>query len=129
MSVQMGHTFPEIVLMVVLGILIWTLIEYTLHRFLFHIKTQSYWSVLISFEFVYLVEIIKLDAPLSLISEAFMTSFIDTHCRGNTIHYLLHGCHHKHPMDGLRLVFPPAATAVLCIPVSCVLMLVFLYDY
>ncbi|KAK8504532.1 hypothetical protein V6N13_093127 [Hibiscus sabdariffa] len=35
---------------------------------------------------------------------------------GNTIHYLLHGCHHKHPMDGLRLVFPPAAAAILCIP-------------
>ncbi|CAM6092331.1 unnamed protein product [Calypogeia fissa] len=26
---------------------------------------------------------------------------------GNTIHYVLHGCHHKHPMDGSRLVFPP----------------------
>ncbi|XP_021715292.1 dihydroceramide fatty acyl 2-hydroxylase FAH1-like [Chenopodium quinoa] len=36
--------------------------------------------------------------------------------RGNTIHYLIHGFHHKHPMDGLRLVFPPAATAILCFP-------------
>ncbi|XP_022724147.1 dihydroceramide fatty acyl 2-hydroxylase FAH2-like isoform X2 [Durio zibethinus] len=35
---------------------------------------------------------------------------------GNTIHYLLHGCHHKHPMDGLRLVIPPAEFAALCIP-------------
>ncbi|KAL3851536.1 hypothetical protein ACJIZ3_013418 [Penstemon smallii] len=33
--------------------------------------------------------------------------------RGNTIHYLIHGCHHKHPMDSLRLVFPPAATAII----------------
>ncbi|KAJ8444125.1 hypothetical protein Cgig2_005806 [Carnegiea gigantea] len=90
MSVQMGHTFPEIALMVVFGIFIWTFIEYTLHRFLFHIKTKSYWLVLISFK-----------TPFSM---------------GNTIHYLLHGCHHKHPMDGLRLVFPPAATAVLCVP-------------
>ncbi|GLT53707.1 hypothetical protein SLA2020_269600 [Shorea laevis] len=78
MSIQMGHTLPQIALMVVFGILLWTLIEYTLHRFLFHIKTKSYW--------------------------------------GNTAHYLLHGCHHKHPMDGLRLVFPPAATAILCFP-------------
>ncbi|KAG5255426.1 fatty acid hydroxylase [Salix suchowensis] len=62
------------------GIFIWTLLEYTLHRFLFHIKTKSYW--------------------------------------GNTLHYLLHGCHHKHPMDGLRLVFPPAATAILLVPFS-----------
>jgi dihydroceramide fatty acyl 2-hydroxylase len=38
------------------------------------------------------------------------------------MHYLLHGCHHKHPMDGLRLVFPPAATAILLVPV-CVLWL------
>ncbi|KAL9147590.1 hypothetical protein ABFS82_13G182500 [Erythranthe guttata] len=32
------------------------------------------------------------------------------------MHYLIHGCHHKHPMDGQRLVFPPAATAVLLFP-------------
>lgn len=37
-------------------------------------------------------------------------------CRGNTIHYLLHGCHHKHPMDGLRLVFPPAGAAIIAGP-------------
>ncbi|KAK7260415.1 hypothetical protein RIF29_26439 [Crotalaria pallida] len=36
---------------------------------------------------------------------------------GNTMHYLLHGCHHKHPMDGLRLVFPPAAAAILATPI------------
>ncbi|XP_073146843.1 dihydroceramide fatty acyl 2-hydroxylase FAH2-like [Henckelia pumila] len=61
------------------GVCFWTLLEYSLHRFLFHIKTTSYW--------------------------------------GNTMHYLLHGCHHKHPMDGLRLVFPPAATAIVLVPV------------
>ncbi|CAL9113816.1 dihydroceramide fatty acyl 2-hydroxylase FAH1 [Musa acuminata AAA Group] len=77
-SIQMGNTPPQLALMVATGIFLWTLIEYTLHRFLFHIKTESYW--------------------------------------GNTAHYLLHGCHHKHPMDGLRLVFPPAATAILCVP-------------
>ncbi|RDX72269.1 Dihydroceramide fatty acyl 2-hydroxylase FAH2, partial [Mucuna pruriens] len=79
-SIQMGLSCPHLALLVVLGILIWTLLEYSLHRFLFHIKTKTYW--------------------------------------GNTIHYLLHGCHHKHPMDGLRLVFPPAATAILLMPVS-----------
>ncbi|CAF1818025.1 unnamed protein product [Brassica oleracea var. botrytis] len=78
MSISRGLSLPEIVPLIALGIFIWTLIEYTLHRFLFHIKTKSYW--------------------------------------GNTAHYLLHGCHHKHPMDHLRLVFPPAATAVLCFP-------------
>ncbi|KAG5515967.1 hypothetical protein RHGRI_036861 [Rhododendron griersonianum] len=87
LSVRMGHTPLHIALMMVFGILIWTLIEYTLHRFLFHINTKSYW--------------------------------------GNTIHYLLHGCHHKHPMDGLRLVFPPAATAVLCVPFWNLVKLIF----
>ncbi|KAL3739350.1 hypothetical protein ACJRO7_020717 [Eucalyptus globulus] len=78
MSVRMGHTALEIGLLVIMGIFVWTFLEYSLHRFVFHINTNSYWW--------------------------------------NTIHYLIHGCHHKHPMDGLRLVFPPAGTAVLCIP-------------
>ncbi|XP_072951973.1 dihydroceramide fatty acyl 2-hydroxylase FAH1-like [Typha angustifolia] len=77
MSVGMGRTIPEVTVMVVFGVSLWTLIEYIIHRFLFHIETRSYW--------------------------------------GNTAHYLLHGCHHKHPMDGLRLVFPPVPAAILCI--------------
>lgn len=77
-SVDMGLSLPEVAIMVGMGIFVWTLLEYSLHRFLFHIETKSYWA--------------------------------------NTAHYLLHGCHHKHPMDGLRLVFPPAATAILLVP-------------
>ncbi|THU44876.1 hypothetical protein C4D60_Mb02t11990 [Musa balbisiana] len=76
-SIRMGNTLPQLVPLVLSGILLWTLIEYSLHRFLFHMKTKGYW--------------------------------------GNTIHYLFHGCHHKYPMDGLRLVFPPAATAIICV--------------
>ena len=30
---------------------------------------------------------------------------------GITAHFLMHGCHHKAPLDGLRLVFPPTASA------------------
>ncbi|KAK6932016.1 Fatty acid hydroxylase [Dillenia turbinata] len=78
-SLQRGLLPPHAALALAGGVLIWTLLEYTLHRFLFHMKTTSYW--------------------------------------GNTLHYLLHGCHHKHPMDRLRLVFPPAAAAILSIPV------------
>ncbi|KAL8480049.1 hypothetical protein ACS0TY_026832 [Phlomoides rotata] len=74
----MGHTIPEVAIVVALGIFAWTLVEYTLYRFRFHIKTKTYW--------------------------------------GNTLHYLLHGCHHKHPMDGLRLVFPPTTTTILLYP-------------
>ena len=45
-SIAMGHTASEMTIMVLFGMLVWTLLEYTLHRFLFHIKTKSYWSAL-----------------------------------------------------------------------------------
>ena len=35
-----------------------------------------------------------------------------------TLHFILHGCHHKAPMDGKRLVFPPAASAPIIFAVS-----------
>ena len=38
-----------------------------------------------------------------------------TNHKGNTIHYHLHGYHHKHPMDGLRLTFPLAPATILCV--------------
>ncbi|PKA61953.1 Fatty acid 2-hydroxylase 2 [Apostasia shenzhenica] len=78
MSIRRGQSLPTVALLVIAGISAWTLIEYIFHRFLFHIKTESYWA--------------------------------------NTAHYLIHGYHHKHPMDKLRLVFPPSGTAVMCIP-------------
>nr|POE82804.1 dihydroceramide fatty acyl 2-hydroxylase fah1 [Quercus suber] len=43
-SIQMGVSLPLIAFLVVCGIFLWTLIEYTLHRFLFHIDTKSYCS-------------------------------------------------------------------------------------
>ncbi|KAI5674809.1 hypothetical protein M9H77_15173 [Catharanthus roseus] len=85
-SIRMGHTFAHIALMLLFGICIWTLVEYILHRFVFHMQTRTYW--------------------------------------GNTIHYLFHGFHHKHPMDGLRLVFPPLGAAAICYPIYNVAKLV-----
>ncbi|GAV91461.1 LOW QUALITY PROTEIN: FA_hydroxylase domain-containing protein, partial [Cephalotus follicularis] len=78
-SFRRGLTPPHLAMTVAGGILLWTLLEYSLHRFLFHMKTTTYWA--------------------------------------NTLHYLLHGCHHKHPMDALRLVFPPLATVILSVTV------------
>ncbi|MED6192848.1 cytochrome P450 [Stylosanthes scabra] len=77
-SLSMGVPVSNAAQLFLIGLFAWTLAEYLLHRFLFHVKTTSYW--------------------------------------GNTLHYLLHGCHHKHPMDHLRLVFPPAAAAILAVP-------------
>ncbi|CCK72115.1 fatty acid alpha-hydroxylase KNAG_0J00320 [Huiozyma naganishii CBS 8797] len=64
-----------------LGGFVWTLIEYCMHRFLFHF-----------------------DDWLPENNVAF------------TIHFLLHGVHHYLPMDGYRLVVPPALFVVLCTP-------------
>jgi dihydroceramide fatty acyl 2-hydroxylase len=36
---------------------------------------------------------------------------------GRTFHFLFHGCHHKYPMDGLRLVFPPVPAAPLMLSI------------
>jgi dihydroceramide fatty acyl 2-hydroxylase len=52
-----------------LGYLIWTLIEYFGHRYLFHAEFPGTW--------------------------------------GARIHFLIHGVHHDHPNDPLRLVMPP----------------------
>jgi len=54
-----------------IGTLTWTLLEYTLHRHVFHWRPN-------------------LDSYNQI-----------------TLHFLLHGLHHKTPMDGDRLVFPP----------------------
>uniref|UniRef100_A0AC34QRU2 Fatty acid 2-hydroxylase n=1 Tax=Panagrolaimus sp. JU765 TaxID=591449 RepID=A0AC34QRU2_9BILA len=53
------------------GTLVWTLLEYILHRYVFHWKPN-------------------------------MDSYNQI-----TLHFLAHGLHHKTPMDGDRLVFPP----------------------
>jgi len=51
------------------GYLLWTLLEYFGHRFIFHVR------------------------PMSRL--------------GNWIQFLIHGVHHEHPDDALRLVMPP----------------------
>ncbi|XP_060203120.1 dihydroceramide fatty acyl 2-hydroxylase FAH2-like [Lycium barbarum] len=90
-SSKRGLYPPHIAATLVAGIFLWTLLEYSLHRFVFHMKPTGYW--------------------------------------GNTLHYLLHGCHHKHPMDGLRLVFPPAATAILLLPLWSLVKLLVPFTY
>ncbi|XP_024370192.1 dihydroceramide fatty acyl 2-hydroxylase FAH1 [Physcomitrium patens] len=85
-AVSEGLPLHMVVATFCVGLLMWTLVEYILHRFLFHMKTSSYWS--------------------------------------NTIHYVLHGFHHKHPMDSDRLVFPPLFALSIIIPVWFALQLV-----
>lgn len=58
-----------ILALVLLGIVLWQGLEYSLHRFLFHLHPTT---------------------PTGIF-----------------LHFLVHGCHHKYPMDVERLVFPP----------------------
>jgi len=60
------------------GVLGWTLVEYAIHRFIFHLDDYVP------------------DFGLALL-----------------VHFLLHGIHHKVPMDRYRLVMPPALFAIL----------------
>ncbi|KAK3086295.1 hypothetical protein FSP39_016443 [Pinctada imbricata] len=60
-----------------LGLLMWTLVEYVIHRWLFHMCPPANFPSII------------------------------------WLHFLLHGQHHKAPMDKKRLVFPPVPCACL----------------
>ena len=62
----------EVVLLVLAGLLLWTLSEYWLHRKIFH------WDP---------------DHPI-----------------GHRLHFIIHGVHHDHPNDRMRLVMPPGAS-------------------
>ncbi|XP_015120174.1 fatty acid 2-hydroxylase [Diachasma alloeum] len=70
-SGPIAHSLAKIVLAFSWGFLLWTFLEYTLHRKLFHMKPPADSKILIS------------------------------------LHFLLHGLHHKAPFDNRRLVFPP----------------------
>ncbi|KAJ8272221.1 hypothetical protein COCON_G00110800 [Conger conger] len=66
------YSFPIIFL---LGMFLWTFLEYCIHRFVFHMRPPAHSYYLI------------------------------------TIHFLLHGQHHKSPFDRSRLVFPPGVAS------------------
>jgi dihydroceramide fatty acyl 2-hydroxylase len=72
-----GYGAGHIGLLFAGGIGFWTLLEYWLHRLVFH------WEP---------------DHPL-----------------GSRLHFVIHGVHHDHPNDRLRLVMPPAASIPLAL--------------
>ncbi|XP_051160541.1 fatty acid 2-hydroxylase [Leptopilina boulardi] len=71
------YFLPKIFIAFSCGILLWTFLEYSLHRKLFHMKPPSNSKFLI------------------------------------TLHFILHGVHHKAPFDNQRLVFPPLPAAII----------------
>lgn len=82
----------------VFGVFFWSLIEYFMHRFLFHIDKYVY---LLAFRCVTLLT---------------LTSYLPDNRVGITLHFLLHGIHHYLPMDKYRLVMPPTLFVVLATP-------------
>ncbi|XP_033755379.1 fatty acid 2-hydroxylase-like [Pecten maximus] len=64
-------------LIFLIGLISWTLDEYVIHRWMFHLRPPSNSRVLV------------------------------------TLHFLLHGQHHKTPLDKKRLVFPPVPATIL----------------
>jgi sterol desaturase/sphingolipid hydroxylase (fatty acid hydroxylase superfamily) len=67
-----GLGIGETILLLVAGLLIWTLTEYWLHRLVFHWQPKFR--------------------------------------GGDRLHFIIHGVHHDHPNDAMRLVMPPAVS-------------------
>eukprot|EP00798_Chlamydomonas_sp_ICE-L_P020005 gene20005-26718_t len=84
--ISLGTSLADLVALLLVGVVAWQLLEYLIHRFIFHADLRSYWGI--------------------------------------TFHFLFHGCHHKYPMDRLRLVFPPLpASALVGIVYTCLHLL------
>jgi dihydroceramide fatty acyl 2-hydroxylase len=77
----------ELPLLVIAGVVIWTVSEYWLHRKVFH------WNP---------------DHPI-----------------GRRLHFIIHGVHHDHPNDKMRLVMPPGASIPLAALFFAVFWLIF----
>ncbi|XP_053304766.1 fatty acid 2-hydroxylase [Spea bombifrons] len=67
------------------GVMVWTLMEYAIHRYVFHMNPPA--------------------------SNYFLI----------TLHFMLHGQHHKAPFDSSRLVFPPVPASFVIVPLYIIL--------
>jgi sterol desaturase/sphingolipid hydroxylase (fatty acid hydroxylase superfamily) len=82
------------VLWFLVGLLVWTLVEYLLHRFAFHAPD----------EIMEEVHRIVAELPPDQAVVPNMPTF------RHTIYFLFHGVHHEYPSDARRLVMPPVAS-------------------
>ena len=78
-----GYGAPALIGFIAVGLLIWSLTEYWLHRLVFH------WEP---------------DHPI-----------------GSRLHFIIHGVHHDHPNDRLRLVMPPSVS----VPLSALFLFIY----
>ncbi|KAF7558339.1 hypothetical protein G7046_g5817 [Stylonectria norvegica] len=80
------------------GFALWSLVEYTLHRFLFHLDEYGISYLCIA------------------VPTLTCIRYLPDNRVGITAHFLLHGIHHYLPMDKYRLVMPPTLFVVLATP-------------
>lgn len=77
-----------------IGLLIWTFIEYLLHRFAFHAPDEI------------MKETHEISAGLALNEPVIPALPTMRH----VIYFIFHGVHHEYPSDSMRLVMPPVAS-------------------
>ncbi len=87
LAIDNGYSPLAALALTAVGLAIWTLVEYWLHRLLFH----------------------------------WQPSFRG----GDRMHFMIHGVHHDHPNDKLRLVMPPAASIPLALIFYGLFLLIF----
>jgi len=76
------------------GLLIWTFIEYLLHRFAFHAPE----------------EVMKETHEISAGLELNQAVIPELPTLRHVIYFIFHGVHHEYPSDSKRLVMPPVAS-------------------
>jgi sterol desaturase/sphingolipid hydroxylase (fatty acid hydroxylase superfamily) len=74
-GIEKGYSVLAMIGFFVIGLFIWTLTEYWLHRLVFHFEPES--------------------------------------GLGARLHWIIHGIHHDHPNDKMRLVMPPSVSVPL----------------
>ncbi len=87
------------------GLLVWTLLEYLLHRFAFHAPQD------VMKETHRIAASLDLDRPV----------IPELPTLRHVVYFIFHGVHHEYPSDSRRLVMPPIAS----IPMAIVAWLVF----
>ena len=94
-----------------IGLALWTLVEYGLHRGLFHVDKYA------------------LNSSTYTSSVLILHRYLPDNRVGITTHFLLHGIHHYLPMDRYRLVMPPTLFVALATPFYKLAHTVFFYDW
>lgn len=105
-----GLPIPALIAYWFTGLFLWTVVEYVLHRCLFHLDKY----------------VVNFSTQRTLLTAI---RYLPDNRVGITAHFLLHGIHHYLPMDKYRLVMPPTLFVVLATPFWKLAHTVFCWDW